>query len=71
MAKRTSAGDKTSEARVKKIHKPVRVQVRIEEATFLKIRHAMVDRKEMGISKIVEEALRAWLEAESARKKIV
>ena len=66
MAKNTSAGDKTSEAKVKKIHKPVRVQIRIEEATFLKIRHAMVDRKEMGVSKIVEEALRLWLETHAA-----
>lgn len=64
MAESVSAGDKTSEARVKKIEKPVRVQVRIEEETYLKVRHAMVDRKELGISKIVEEALRLWLETQ-------
>jgi len=71
MTESASAGEKTSEARVKKIHNPVRVQIRIEEDTYLKIRHAAVDRREMGISRIVEEALRAWLEAESERKKIV
>ena len=60
-----SAREKPGKGRVKKIHNPVRVQIRIEEATYLKVRHAMVDRKEMGISRIVEEALRLWLEKHS------
>ena len=61
MTESASAGEKTSKAKVRKIQNPVRVQIRIEEATYLKVRHAMVDRKEMGVSRIVEEALRLWL----------
>jgi len=59
-----AAKEETTRRRVKKINNPVRVQIRIEEATYLKIRHASVDRREMGVSRIVEEALRLWLETE-------
>ena len=58
----STSSKKSTKTWVQKIKNPVRVQIKIEEETYLNIRHAAVDRKEMGISRIVEEALRMWLE---------
>lgn len=58
---------KAGRGRVKEIRDPVRVTIRIEAETHRRLRYVMVDRRELGISKIVEEACRLWLESESAR----
>lgn len=70
MSAGTSAGDKKKD-RISEIKRPKRLQVKIEEATYWRLRSAAALRGQMGVGLLVEEALRAWLEAESERKKIV
>jgi len=59
-------GAKAGRGRVKEMTDPVRVTIRIEAETHRRLRYAMADRREQGISRIIEEACRLWLETHAA-----
>lgn len=49
-----------------RIKKPRRLQVTIEEETYKRLKYIAIDRDEMGVSLLVEQALQLWLKAQTA-----